>query len=617
MIAGIGLYNYTHFNRIHGIQEELVRIDGIAQLLQDHKAKVQQFGQHNSLFDRISRSPKTYEKLSDSFWSGLDRKLVYSCRVAAEKNLVCVLDKSTRVRYKLRKSEQRMIALAALMGFKEEGELGRLRKTAHEMESRYPQDLEKLLSFRRHEKDFLMRIDPGYRDKIHEELSEWKAHSTIPADVYSYVAMFDTLSENYLRLYSGEGHGLYKSWMNEYEELQTVIRDQRTIFLQASFRESSNAGIINLVNNCVAVLLAFGCTIFFIRKFSRQIIGLQRSMEQYIASNYQYSDNLLLKIPRNEFGKITTHFLQLTRKIKSDVHFLEDRVARRTQALELKNQQLEVQQKEITESLEYARDLQQSFLVSRSKILRNFQDAAIHYKPKAIVGGDFYWMKTVKKPRVDLVYFALADCTGHGVPGALLSIMGMNALDELVDQEPSSPAELLNDLRILVQRRLNSDYHARHDGMDMAMFCWNRKTNELTFAGAQMPLWLLGEDLRELGGQRMPIGYTFFETSSFENTTVTLQPGERILVFTDGITDQFGGPNDKKLGRQKLRELVLNNRKLSCEQLASRIAGFIDNWRHGREQTDDCSFVILEPLPISQSRRQAAPKSLQKAQHAD
>ena len=205
-------------------------------------------------------------------------------------------------------------------------------------------------------------------------------------------------------------------------------------------------------------------------------------------------------------------------------------------------------------------------------------------------------MKEVNDEQEQLIYFALADCTGHGVPGALLSVMGMNALDELIDAGIRQPAALLNELRALVSRRLNTHEDKRNDGMDMALILLNKQTNTVTFSGALLPMWILRKDeLIECHGQRMPIGYTFFDVSTFCEQTVQLFPDDKLILFTDGIVDQFGGLNQKKFGRKMLREWLLKATEESTPHLFSKLVHHFECWKGKEEQTDDCTILVLEP----------------------
>lgn len=602
VIILIGIFNFYHFSAVHTYQEEVVRTDRLAQRLQEHKEQFRSFAQHHRLFDSVALFFPQWYRRNTLFWeetTAISRRNRHSLD---QQGLPVHVHAGRRQLVLLERAENDMLAHAGRIGFKEEGLIGKMRDIAHRIEQQYPQYNERLLSLRRHEKDFLMRTDPIYAESFHREMEAWKAEVSLPKGLADYVDCFDSLTGEYLRLFRSDGNGLYQGWNTQFEAFQEGVRRQRSVLLAASFRVSSKAQTVNFILDSIAILLAIGCTILFTRKFTRQVQNLQQTMAQYIATNYQLSEDASLKVPRNDFGKITLHFLQLTRKIRADMHLLEERVQRRTKSLQLKNQQLEAQHREIIDSLRYAQDLQQTLLVSRSKMLKSFHEAWVYYQPKDLVGGDFYWMKEIQNASEHFVYFALADCTGHGVPGALLSVMGMNALDELIDGGLRRPSAILNELRSLVSRRLNTHEDKRYDGMDIALFAWDKKAQTITFSGAHMTLWILRNgQLIETRGQRMPIGYTYFETSSFEEETFPLLPHDRIVLSSDGIVDQFGGLRYKKLGRKQLREWLGEHSEDTAAHLFSRLVQQFEFWKGNAEQTDDCTLLILEPRPEAES----------------
>ena len=184
----------------------------------------------------------------------------------------------------------------------------------------------------------------------------------------------------------------------------------------------------------------------------------------------------------------------------------------------------------------------------------------------------------------------------------MLSVMGMNALDELIGSGIRQPAQLLNALRSLVSRRLNTQEDKRYDGMDLALFAWDRQQHTITFAGAQLPLWILRDgELVEIVGQRMPIGYTYFEVNSFDEYEIQLQPKDRLFLFSDGMVDQFGGIKSKKMGRKFLREWFIRHANEPTAIIYSKLIQQFENWKGNTEQTDDCTFIILEPGVSAQS----------------
>lgn len=603
----ISIFNTWHFSAIHRLQEALLKTDHVAQRLLDHKEQFQAFGRHHPLFDSVARRPEIWAAQSRGFWNSLRNETLE----LAEADGIVISESGKRELNKAMRfmgnRELRILEKVAAIGFKDAGNIGEMRRVAHEVEANYPASAIRLLSLRRHEKDFLMRLDPRYREDLNNELAQWKQEAEIPRQILMYGNYFKSLSTDYVHLLHPSPSGLYYNWNRQMERLQLVVRQQRSQLVDASFRASSKATLINYLLDGCAVVLAIVCTLIFTRRFSRQVKQLQRTMEQYIAANYSYESTVQLQMPRNEFGLIIHHFIQLTRKIRSDMQLLEDRVQRRTKALHSKNQQLELQHREIMDSLRYAQDLQQSLLVSRSRLLATFQEAWIYYQPKNLVGGDFFWMREITTDHQTISYFALADCTGHGVPGALLSVMGMNTLDELIQKGLTRPETLLNELRTTVSRRLNAHADKRYDGMDIALFSLNRHTMELRFAGAQMPVWLIRDnELTELQGQRMPVGYTLFDVAPFLDQVISIQPGDKLILFSDGIIDQFGGLRAKKMGRKALRELLGDAGSKPSSLLFSDLVQYFEHWKGKEEQTDDCTFILLEPSGVLTEKGETA-----------
>lgn len=252
---------------------------------------------------------------------------------------------------------------------------------------------------------------------------------------------------------------------------------------------------------------------------------------------------------------------------------------------------------ELLDDLKYAGALQNDLLAPKYRLKQNFKEAHVHYAPKNIVGGDFIWLRENHFQGEQHVYFALGDCTGHGVSGAMLSVLGINTLDEIMSMRMHQPAVLMNQMRKLTTRRLNKHQNRRLDGMDLGLVRINKITKELTYVGAQIPLWILRNgNLVEFKGQRIPIGYSYGPVETFTETHIQLEEGDKLLFFTDGIFDQFGAFTGKKLGKKNLRLLIHENKDQSSKELFRTILNYFNNWKGNNEQTDDCTFAVLEPF---------------------
>jgi serine phosphatase RsbU (regulator of sigma subunit) len=261
--------------------------------------------------------------------------------------------------------------------------------------------------------------------------------------------------------------------------------------------------------------------------------------------------------------------------------------------------------REISDSINYASRIQAVLLTDPTDLKKYIRDYFIYYKPRNVVSGDFYWF-TVNDNKL---IFCLADCTGHGVPGAFMSMLGISFLREIITREQlHEPSEILNRLRnevitALKQRGLQNE---QKDGMDISLFTLDisparegyENSVELLWAGANNPCWIVSDGkLEELKPDKMPVGIHHF-MDQFSTTKVILKKGDHIYLFTDGYVDQFGGPLSKKFMSRHLRELILeySNRPM-CEQKII-FENKIEEWRNGfaiqNEQTDDITLIGIE-----------------------
>lgn len=582
-------------SQLHEKQTLLVKIDRLAQHTQEHKDQFSMFSKHVSLFDSVAKNPLKFQVGSQLFYLQTKKKLHFISTDDFEQKLSGKF-------LRLKKLEGAVLTDVQHIGFKEFGAVGKMRTVVHQLETDFPQYNEPLLSLRRHEKDYIMRLDARYAEKFNLEITDWQNRGTAPIGLIDYQRFFENSKFYFEDLYH-VNHARYPQWLNQIDHIQQDIRTTRSELLMDSYQISSESLHLQYLISGLSIALLLLGSFTFIKRFSRQVAQVQNAMSEFIASNYESKQLFDGPIPKNEIGVISLHFIQMARKIRSDLQLLEDRVARRTRTLKEKNELLEQQHDEIVESLKYAQNLQQSLLVSRNRLLTNFHEAWIHYAPKNLVGGDFFWMKEFIWNDQETVLFALADCTGHGVPGALLSVMGMNTLDELFALGIREPADLLNELRLTISRRLNAQSDKRLDGMDISLFMLNKETGALTFAGAQMPLWILRKrEIIELKGQRTPIGFTYGELLAYENQHIQLAANDRLLLFTDGLVDQFGEISNKKMGKKELRGFIERNNSSNCSVFFHKLSQYFQQWKGQSEQTDDCTFILFEFLTQQDAR---------------
>lgn len=269
----------------------------------------------------------------------------------------------------------------------------------------------------------------------------------------------------------------------------------------------------------------------------------------------------------------------------------EDSKDKYLSALTKAKSEIENQKAEIVSSIVYAKRIQEAKLPEKTDIYDSFPNSFVLFKPKDIVSGDFYFLQKED----NLVFLAAADCTGHGVPGALLSMLGSELLREEITQN-TEPATVLSQLnkRIKSSLRQSNTADSTKDGMDIALCAINTDDRRLKYAGANRPLWIIANgqiEVQEIKPTKKAIGGFTEQNQNFESTEITLQKGDTFYIFTDGYADQFGGQNGKKLMTKKLKEILLDIQHKTMEEQEKYLNDFIENWKVGTEQVDDMLII--------------------------
>ncbi|MCC7303230.1 MAG: tetratricopeptide repeat protein [Bacteroidia bacterium] len=258
-----------------------------------------------------------------------------------------------------------------------------------------------------------------------------------------------------------------------------------------------------------------------------------------------------------------------------------------------KNRIVEEQNKDIKDSIRYARRLQQAILPPIDRFRDVFPDSFIFFRPKDIVSGDFYWFERFG----DQVFFAAADCTGHGVPGAFMSIMGSNLLNQSLNEYAITRTDaLLNSVSKGLAKALRTQDEGSlmvRDGMDIALCSVDTKKNVLTYSGAFNPVWIFRNDqVIELKPDKFPVGATGTAGSAqFSIQQFTLEKGDRIYVFSDGYADQFGGPKGKKFKYAPFQNILSKLGSFSMEEQMQEILRKHEEWKGDLEQVDDILVI--------------------------
>ncbi|MGZ3904115.1 MAG: SpoIIE family protein phosphatase [Bacteroidia bacterium] len=295
--------------------------------------------------------------------------------------------------------------------------------------------------------------------------------------------------------------------------------------------------------------------------------------------------------------KMRTDLAENERVLEQKVIERTEQLAKKSEELQQTNNELEIVYKQVTDSIRYAKRLQQAILPPDSVVKAAFQKSFVLFKPKDIVSGDFYWIDK----RDTKSYVAAVDCTGHGVPGAFMSIVGYNLLREIANNADNSlpPSTMMDKMSKGVVKTLHAkgggedSSQLTKDGMDMSLCVLDWATLELQYSGAFNPLYIVRNgELIQQKADKFPIGYRGDdEVKPFTNNVIQLQKGDTFYIFSDGYADQFGGPKGKKLMIGNFRDLLLKASVLPIEKQKEYLNQTIEEWRGELEQVDDILVI--------------------------
>ena len=300
-------------------------------------------------------------------------------------------------------------------------------------------------------------------------------------------------------------------------------------------------------------------------------------------------------------GKLQKEITKATEEIKTQKEEIEaqrDEIEAQRTEVEAQRDQLEIQRDlvvkqkdEIIDSISYAKKIQAAMMPPEQYFHEFLAEVFILFKPRDIVSGDFYWIKQVKQYTI----LAAADCTGHGVPGAFMSMLGMSYLNEIVHRREITQAnQVLNEIRKQIRNSLRQYGEAEEskDGIDMALCVIDEKNRTLQYSGANIPLYLIRDkngtpELTEIKADRMPLGYYQGKFKAFTNKEIELEFGDVIYLFSDGFVDQKGGKEGKKFLSKNFRELLLQIHDEPLREQKSILDKTITEWIGKNSQIDD------------------------------
>jgi len=279
---------------------------------------------------------------------------------------------------------------------------------------------------------------------------------------------------------------------------------------------------------------------------------------------------------------------RMTNKQKKIIELQKTEVENQKLVVEQAHSQLEEKNNEILDSIKYAKRIQEAILPSRTSLNENLKNGFVLYKPKDIVAGDFYWFEKYKNK----LFLAAADCTGHGVPGAMVSVVCSNALSKaLLEEGITDTGKILDRTRELVIEKFSKSEENVQDGMDISLVSFNLDFTDVHWSGANNPLWIVrNNELIEIKPDKQPIG-NYSNSKPFTSHSIEILKGDSIYLFTDGYQDQFGGDRGKKFKAAKFKEILLSIQNQNMEEQKNFINNAFEKWRGEIEQNDDVCVI--------------------------
>lgn len=286
-----------------------------------------------------------------------------------------------------------------------------------------------------------------------------------------------------------------------------------------------------------------------------------------------------------------------SKSLKSAKIKLENKVNERTAQLNEQKEKLQLSKNKITDGINYAGKIQTAMLPTAKIFENNFADYFILYKPKDIVSGDFYWAREITQNNESYIITVAADCTGHGIPGALVSMLGMSLLNEIIRKKEITQANhVLEELRTEVKRSLKQkgDIEDQTEGIDMAICAINKKTKELQYSGANNPVYIIrNKELIILEPTVNPVGI-FIKEIPFKNHIFKLEKGDLLYMFSDGFVDQFNGQTGEKFMIKRFRDLLIMNSEKQMPEQKQIMENTYNNWKGESKQIDDVLILGIK-----------------------
>ena len=432
------------------------------------------------------------------------------------------------------------------------------------------EDFERLQQDTEHQKRYIARQERIISDNVAEISAKNSEIAEMNAEIEQHHSLLITLNNEIV------------ARQQELEERNKRIDERRRLSAEKDTliaeQERINAQYISEIDDKIVL-----------------IDKLNRRINRHLAA--RRAQNIVITLISSLVIILTIFGLYIFRNFRRNQR-LNNLLKSQNEEIILQRDRIDSQNREIIDSIIYAHRIQKALLPT-SRVLSGYVDMFIFYLPRDIVSGDFYWMSK----KEDKLIIVAADCTGHGVPGAFMSILGVAFLNEIVNKESEVYAnEILNKLRENVVKSLNPSGHDEYtkDGMDVALCVIDYPSMTLQYAGAYNPLILIrGGKLIEIKADKMPVAYSdFHENKTFTNNIIPLTPDDCIYLFSDGYADQFGGSETttKKYSSKRLKKTLLEICHLPIKEQEKVVSQLYAQWKGSNDQTDDVLLIGMKPV---------------------
>jgi serine phosphatase RsbU (regulator of sigma subunit) len=582
---------------------------------------------------------KEYEKINiktNNYISILENSVIIE-----ENNLYQKIKEIKILLFEYNKNYNELISLYQLKGFKNYGLEGTMRKYAHNLYEYNNKDVKlSVLILRKHEKDFLLRKDLAYVNQFNSTTSELineinknvkipvKDKNYLLTNINQYSKFFKSLSGIDVKIgikgkngYLNRSKFIFDAIATKIEVLENLIK-----IIETDHKEKIKRNTFIVILFLIIFLIS---TIIIITQIITQSVrSISNSFSSYVNSGFNHGSINFKKSKIKEFNAIYYSFLKMAKEINLFTNFFKEKVHERTLAINqqkdeilLQQEQIENQYKnllnknselkeqkellalkntDVLESLRYAKRIQTAIQPGIKKFKESFDESFVFSKARDVVSGDFYLIykvKSVEKDEDKIVFFA-ADCTGHGVPGAMMSVLGINILNKLVKElKNTDPGKILNALdkelhQILAVGKKENNIVA--DGMDIAVFSFDKKSYVLEYSIAKFGHFLVRDsEIISFTTQKTTIGYSFFDdgVKKFETSSIKLNKGDCLYLFSDGMADQFGGPHNKKFKKSNILKLIQETNHKSMYEQKTIFRQEFTSWKKKQQQIDDVLVI--------------------------